>query len=520
MLDILEIIGGWSLLNLWLPVLVWTVVAWPICLWLNWSGRPGDAAPPNIRGRLSFPPSFCIPRRRELHPLAQQAARQALLLALPLSIAGSLMLSMLPETSAGRALPTLLVLPSVLVSSSAEATGAWAINVHHLLGLCTVCAVLFATYRLTILAISAIALRRLRRSLAATSIIEANAVMAIVARAGLSRRVDVACVPDPVMPMTFGFTRPLIVLPESLLADGERLRMTLAHELIHIRRGDYLAQWTEHVVAALFAVHPLAHMLRQSIIEWRERACDAAVLGEPRIRPAGYAALLRDTSAQLTPARQAIPSPAVAFATNPHHLKTRINAMKNYTKHLHSSFSPLRVGLLLGFSLFVIAAVLVACTEVVDVTGEQSGPPAKPVPSSHQSSMSSHYPDTPPPPPISMNGIDGPVYKVVQEMPQLLPSPPEALRELKSCVKYPALAKTAGIEGMVFVGFVVDEQGDVANASVVRGIGAGADAEALRCVNEVIKFSPGMQNGSAVNVQMAMPVRFVLNGSPVASPLP
>ncbi len=117
----------------------------------------------------------------------------------------------------------------------------------------------------------------------------------------------------------------------------------------------------------------------------------------------------------------------------------------------------------------------------------------------------------PPPPPAEEEEPRREIFQVVEDMPELLPNEAEALRELQSCINYPEMARRAGVEGMVFVGFVVNEQGNVTNTQVVRGIGAGTGDEAVRCVNETIQFSPGMQRGRPVRVQMSLPVRFVLN---------
>ncbi|MNE81450.1 Gram-negative bacterial tonB protein [compost metagenome] len=60
------------------------------------------------------------------------------------------------------------------------------------------------------------------------------------------------------------------------------------------------------------------------------------------------------------------------------------------------------------------------------------------------------------------------------------------------------------------VQFVVDKEGKVSNASILRGIGAGCDEEAVRVV-KLLKFTPGRQNGQAVKVQFSLPIKFTLN---------
>ena len=100
-------------------------------------------------------------------------------------------------------------------------------------------------------------------------------------------------------------------------------------------------------------------------------------------------------------------------------------------------------------------------------------------------------------------------FAFAEEMPALLPSAEEGLRALQQCIRYPEMAKRAGIGGRVFVQFVVDESGRVTAPVVSKGIGGGADEEALRCVREA-RFTPGRQRGRAVSVQFSLPVTFQL----------
>ena len=81
-------------------------------------------------------------------------------------------------------------------------------------------------------------------------------------------------------------------------------------------------------------------------------------------------------------------------------------------------------------------------------------------------------------------------------------------------IKYPAIARENGIEGMVVVTFVVEKDGTVTDARVVRDIGGQCGQEALRVVSLMndkgIKWEPGKQRGRPVRVQFNLPVRFKL----------
>ena len=114
-----------------------------------------------------------------------------------------------------------------------------------------------------------------------------------------------------------------------------------------------------------------------------------------------------------------------------------------------------------------------------------------------------------PPPPHPAEEVEkepeAEIFFVVEEMPELI----GGLRELQQKIEYPQMAKMAGVEGRVTVQFVVDEDGSVTDAIVLKGIGAGCDEEALRAVLSS-KFKPGKQRGKPVKVKMSLPVTFKL----------
>ena len=103
-------------------------------------------------------------------------------------------------------------------------------------------------------------------------------------------------------------------------------------------------------------------------------------------------------------------------------------------------------------------------------------------------------------------------YDVVDEMPQF-PGGPSALFEfLSKNIQYPKEAEDANLQGRVIVTFVVEKDGSVSNAKVVRPIDPLLDAEALRVVNSMPKWIPGKQNGEAFRVKYTIPVTFRVEG--------
>lgn len=86
----------------------------------------------------------------------------------------------------------------------------------------------------------------------------------------------------------------------------------------------------------------------------------------------------------------------------------------------------------------------------------------------------------------------------------------EIIKYVSQNTKYPPIAKDAGIQGTVFVYFVVDKTGKVADAKVLRAVDPRLDKEALRVIQSLPKFEPGEQRGKSVSVQYTIPVKFVI----------
>jgi len=77
-------------------------------------------------------------------------------------------------------------------------------------------------------------------------------------------------------------------------------------------------------------------------------------------------------------------------------------------------------------------------------------------------------------------------------------------------IVYPAPARRMGVEGKVFVEFVVEKDGSLTQFQVVKGIGAGCDEEAVRVIREAPSWVPGKQRGKPVRQRMVLPIHFIL----------
>lgn len=108
------------------------------------------------------------------------------------------------------------------------------------------------------------------------------------------------------------------------------------------------------------------------------------------------------------------------------------------------------------------------------------------------------------------------VFFIVEEMPEY-PGGKNALFEyISKEIKYPAVAKEKGIQGKVFINFIVSANGSVKNAKVSRGVDPSIDMEALRVVNSLPNWKPGKQKGEAVDVSYTIPINFSLINNTVS----
>ncbi|MEK6780803.1 MAG: energy transducer TonB [Bacteroidota bacterium] len=102
------------------------------------------------------------------------------------------------------------------------------------------------------------------------------------------------------------------------------------------------------------------------------------------------------------------------------------------------------------------------------------------------------------------------IFTIVEEPASPKGGMPAFYKYVGDKVKYPAQARRMGIEGKVFVQFVVGKDGSIGEVQVVKGIGAGCDEEATRIVQGSPAWTPGKQRGKAVKQRMVLPITFKL----------
>ncbi|MDX9883907.1 MAG: energy transducer TonB [Prolixibacteraceae bacterium] len=104
---------------------------------------------------------------------------------------------------------------------------------------------------------------------------------------------------------------------------------------------------------------------------------------------------------------------------------------------------------------------------------------------------------------------DVPVW-FADEMPEFPGGMPSLLKFIASSLRYPVVAQENGIQGKVFVTFVINKTGEVTGVRILRGIDPALDAEALRVVKNLPRWKPGRQSGKPVSVNYNVPIHFIL----------
>jgi len=107
--------------------------------------------------------------------------------------------------------------------------------------------------------------------------------------------------------------------------------------------------------------------------------------------------------------------------------------------------------------------------------------------------------------------MDGELFTVVEDMPEYVGGMNAFYQYIASEIEYPSEARQTGIQGKVFVQFVVEKDGSITDVQVIKGIGGGCDDEAVRVVENSSAFKPGKQRGKPVRVRMVMPITFQVN---------
>lgn len=259
-------------------------------------------------------------------------------------------------------------------------------------------------------------------------------------------------------------------------AKGADEKAILTHELAHARQYHSIDILLAESVILLQWFNPLAWYYKKLLAEVHEYLADRQTLrhGIPTTQ---YFQLLLATACNIHP----------AVITNNFYqikLKRRITMM---TTSKTSRYTGVKFA---GIALMVaMISLMVACTNADLNNGSTNG----------NDSLDSQ----------KAVGTEE-VFTEVEQMPEY-PGGQEAMAGfLSGNIKYPAEAKDKGIQGTVYVAFVVAADGNVTDIKIEKGVGYGCDEEALRVVKQMPKWKPGVQKGQPVAVSFVLPIKFAL----------
>lgn len=259
-------------------------------------------------------------------------------------------------------------------------------------------------------------------------------------------------------------------------ADHPGMKEMLAHELEHVRQRHSLDVMILELVTISQWFNPFIWLLKRSIRENHEFLADHGVL-KPGVSSAAYRLLLLGSSMEQ--------QPVIANNFNYSLIKIRIKMMTKIK-------SPKTAASKLAMGIMATAALLMVFAFDKDET-------------TFNSNKSTKIPVK-----TEVNRQQDKVYEKVEQMP-VFPGGDQALMQyIIKEVKYPEDAKKAGIQGKVYVSFVVSKDGNVRNAKIAKSANPSLDKEALRVISAMPKWTPGKEKGANVSVQYTLPINFAL----------
>jgi protein TonB len=106
--------------------------------------------------------------------------------------------------------------------------------------------------------------------------------------------------------------------------------------------------------------------------------------------------------------------------------------------------------------------------------------------------------------------VDDEVFVVVEEQAEFPGGLDSMYAYIVKNLKYPELAKEKGIEGRVFISFIIEKDGSISNVKILRGIGGGCEEAAVEMIKNMPKWKPAKQRGKPVRCQFNLPIKFEL----------
>ncbi|WP_138429101.1 M56 family metallopeptidase [Fodinibius saliphilus] len=531
--------GDQMLEYIWFPLFTWTVIALPITVLLKWTDK--------------------------ISPVYQYHFRIGLQLTLPLGIVGAALAPLFNSGTAATSSSAFLVITNPLPAISASPSTVTTFDLFDpmiWMGIISIILVGGALFYVTKLLVYCLQLKKLEQNHHFQPLCQCSELVSNLPRIDSKAANSlIAYSKKETIPFTYGWYKTKIIIPEDLKSDPESLSMAVQHELTHIKHNDFLINGINILIKSLFWFHPLLHYLYNSSKDYREITCDNEVLAYNTFSKKKYASLLFELAK-----REHRTNIALSMAVNPSSLKKRIQIMSGETTFT----SKLKTSSLISLTSVLLIVLTISCTDLTDGSitkskveqkqGEMQRPAENTSPlyvingeqwsdskvvKNKLARLKTKYiksidilkrekgtdkygeagkfgaieiqvnnpdqafedlkTDEEIRTGLKKQNNQEDYFIAVEKMPKLI----GGLASLQKKITYPELARKAGIEGRVIIQFIVNKQGQVEDPEIIRGIGGGADEEALRVVKQA-KFKPGIQQGKNVRVQYSMPITFKL----------
>jgi len=286
-------------------------------------------------------------------------------------------------------------------------------------------------------------------------------------------------------------------------------RQIILHEAVHVRLRHSWDLLLVNFAKVVFWFNPLIYLFEKSLREVHEFQADSGVTRSFSAKE--YATLLL---------RLISPRPGWQFMNNFSQFQTK-KRIQMLAKRHSAPIQRLRfLGIVpvVGLLMFVFSCEKEELiTPIANTLGEF--PTALEIKVTHQSNS-----NTSPEEPISEASsyqiieVSDEVFDVVEQQPNPEGGMVGWNTYLARNIKYPLEARQQGVEGTVIVVFEIHTDGTIHNVEILRGIGGGADEEAIRVVQNAPKWEPGRQQGRAVKTRMRLPIRFKMETAIQSTP--
>ena len=279
-----------------------------------------------------------------------------------------------------------------------------------------------------------------------------------------------------------------VVVSEDDLSDGGREILT--HEAAHVHACHSWDILFADAVIILQWFNPLAWIMKNCLKDIHEFEADEAVI-ESGVNARQY---------QLLIIKKAVGARLYSIANSFNHSLTK----KRITMMCKEKSKKWRCAKALY--IVPVAAIAALSFSTVEATNPHSGKDNEFVANDTICDVDSVSKSTP-----KLSDDNSGVYQIVEVMPEFPGGMGEMMNFLFRNTNYPAEAREAGKQGRAVVGFIVNIDGTISNAEIVKSAGdASLDAESVRVVESMPKWKPGMQGGKAVKTRLNLPVYFKL----------